>query len=93
MCDKDASGMMGRPMDLLDDVSTKCTGSGSKCVDLGKRACNAANECWGFAVHATWGVQVYNSKAANPDGCNGKYGLKSHSKWNTFRKITGDWYI
>jgi hypothetical protein len=32
-------------------------------------------ECWGFSLSPTWGIQMYTTKAAQPDGnlCNGRY--------------------
>ena len=83
-------GFVGRPMHLLDDVSTECKTGDSTCVDLGKRACNSAIDCWGFAVHSGWGVQVYNSKTSNADLCDGTYGLMQNSNWNTYKKESGN---
>ena len=78
---------MGRPQDILDDVHSKCTEGVSKCTDLGKRACNSIQDCWGFAIHEGGGVQIYNSKASNPSLCTGKHGLKPGKKaWTTFKK-------
>ena len=83
-------GIIGRPKDFLNDVSSKCTGGGADCIELGKRACDAETDCWGFAVNNGWGVQIYNSKASNTDKCNGKYGLQENSDWTTYKKSSGN---
>ena len=62
---------------------------GAICIELGKRACDANTDCWGFAVHKGWGVQIYNSEASNIDLCNGKYGLQENSGWTTYKKTSG----
>ena len=82
--------MMGRPKDFLNDVSSDCKGDNSYCVAQGKRACDALNECWGFAVNAGWGVQIYNAKASNSEICNGIHGLKQNGGWTTYRKDNGN---
>ena len=82
--------MIGRPKDIINDVSTTCKDGGTACIELGKRACNAETECWGFAILSSWGVQIYNSSASNTNLCNGKYGLKENSAWTTYKKISGN---
>ena len=83
-------GLIGRPKDILSDVSTECKDGVAACFDLAKRACDAITDCWGFAIHKSWGVQIYNSKAANKNLCNGKYGLQDgKSSWTTFKKFPG----
>ena len=80
-------GMLGRPMDLLDDVSSKCTTGDSRCIQLGKRACDTLSSCWGFAIHSGWGVQIYDNKALNQSVCTGVNGLMQNRDWDTYRKI------
>ena len=83
-------GLIGRPKDILSDVSTECKDGVAACIDLARRACEATTDCWGFAIHKPWGVQIYNSKAANKNLCTGKYGLiGGKSSWTTFKKIPG----
>ena len=89
-------GFIGRPKDFLNDVTTKCTDGGAACIELGKRACDATTECWGFAVHGVqrsrkgWGVQIYDQKASNTNKCNGKYGLQENFEWTTYKKSSGN---
>ena len=87
-------GVIGSPKDILNDVPTKCTDGGDACIELGKRACEAKSDCWGFALqsgeNALDGVQVYNSSASNNYLCNGKWGLSVNSGWTTYRKINGN---
>ena len=85
-------GFIGIPKDILNDVSTKCEGGGAACIDLGKRACDAKTECWGFAINNGWGVQIYNSSASNTNLCNGKYGLTENTGWTTYKKISGNMF-
>ena len=84
--DSNNLGMMGRPVDLLDSVHSPCKGGGPKCKELGKSSCDMIPDCWGFAIHAGWGIQIYNSSASNPSLCTGRYGLKPNNRWKTFRK-------
>ena len=71
-------------------MSTTCTDGGATCIELGKRACDSITDCWGFAVHMGWGVQIYDSKASNCDKCNGRYGLQESSDWTTYKKNSGN---
>jgi len=82
-------GYIGRPMDFLSDVSSRCEGGDSKCIELGKIACDTNPECWGFGVHHGWGVQLYNDKAMDTRYCNGIYGLLRNTHWDTYRKKNG----
>ena len=75
-------------MDFLTDVSSKCTTGDSTCIQLGKRACDSNTNCWGFAVHSGWGVQIYDNKASNPSACDGTNGLKSNGGWDTYMKLS-----
>ena len=80
-------GFIGRPMDILNDVSSQCTTGDSKCIQLGKMACDTLSSCWGFATHSGWGVQIYDNKASNKNVCTGANGLMQSRDWNTYRKI------
>ena len=78
-------GNIGRPKSLLKDVTSECKTGGPECVELGKKACDATSNCWGFGIHnvqKSWGVQVYDSSALNPTKCDGKYGLEKKPNWN-----------
>jgi len=81
-------GYLGRPKDYLVDVDYECTSGGQECIDLGERACSFHQLCWGYAVHAGWGVQLYKSAAADPSVCSGLYGLQENMEWTTYRKYT-----
>ena len=85
-------GNIGRPKTLLEDVSTDCKTGGPECVELGKRACDATSNCWGFGIHNvsdSWGVQVYDTNALNPSKCDGTYGLGKNKNWSVFKKVCG----
>eukprot|EP00041_Stephanoeca_diplocostata_P016970 m.337173 g.337173 ORF g.337173 m.337173 type:complete len:391 (+) comp20545_c0_seq1:135-1307(+) len=83
-------GFIGRPRDFLSDVSSTCTDGSQACVELGMRACNylvaTGRECWGFAVHRGWGVQMYNNQAVSEGLCSGDEGLQGNGAWNTWRR-------
>ena len=85
--------MIGRPKDFLSDVSSNCISlypGSSDCVELGKRACNKLENCWGFGVHTEWGVQIYDAKASNSRVCKGSHGLKQNDDWTTYIKEIGN---
>ena len=89
-------GRIGNPSDFLKDRPLECSSGGTSCVDLGKRACDAASGCWGYAVwnmETMDSIQIYNSSASNTGICDGKYGLEKNTDWTTYRKNSGMHYI
>ena len=80
-------GLIGRPMDFLNDVSSSCTTGDSRCIEIGKRACCATPNCWGFGIHSSWGVQIYDKRASNQSVCSGTNGLGQNKDWNTYKKL------
>jgi len=76
-------GYLGRPKDFLSDYNSHCTSGGQECVDVGERACESMSNCWGFAVHTGWGVQMYDSNAAT---CSGTEGLQANGAWTTYKR-------
>ena len=74
-------------MDIINDVSSQCTTGDSKCIQLGKTACDTMSSCWGFAIHSGRGVQIYDNKASNQNVCTGANGLMPNGDWDTYRKI------
>ena len=85
-------GHIGNPSTFLKDGPLQCSFGGPSCVDLGKKACDAASVCWGFAVwdmQIETGIQIYNSSASNSGICDGKYGLQKNTRWETYKKNPG----
>ena len=87
-------GRIGNPSTFIKNGPLQCSYDlgMTACVDLGKKACDAASGCWGFAV---WnmltlnGIQIYNSSASNAGICDGKYGLEKNTNWETYKKNSG----
>ena len=87
-------GHIGNPSTFLKDGPLQCSFDLglTHCVDLGKKACDAAPGCWGFAVWnmlTLTGIQIYNSSASNAGICDGRYGLEKNSGWETYKKNSG----
>lgn len=84
-------GMIGRPRDFLPGYNSVCRG-GQSCVTIGQRACDylvaTGQECWGFGIHNSWGVQIYSPAASDSSLCNSNTGLRTNRDWNTYERVT-----